>query len=378
MTKVTIQRDICLNLVVPLTATHDFIPLPPFPPIPPPLPGLPLSLAACALESPVNAWWPPGYALGGSQFTTTVFHQGMAICLDGHDCGKFIPHLQVSPAPNNLLTLTHIPFSSRKANFSASTVKMNGKPVAGMTAIAWPPTPMTYCSDPINMPLADAPTSHFNTVTVHIGLWDWLAGAFAVTAGMLLDYLLFRWNGGTKGFGQRASKTIAESRAGATVMQMLKSKFIGQLFPTTMKEWQQWGVKQGVGALVGLVQIRLTGEGSVGVDLKIGGPFLSLTPSVSASHSNSSGWDGEAGVAGRAGTASGKLDTSGAGVANNHPLGLGQSSSSHQWGQQGTTTTDTSISDPFNGFHNQSTTTRPDGTVEISNSRASTPLPNSL
>ncbi|WAS91534.1 hypothetical protein [Nannocystis punicea] len=377
MTKVTIQRDICLNLVVPLTATHNFIPLPPFPPIPPPLPGLPLSLAACALESPVNAWWPPGYALGGSQFTTSVFHQGMAICLAGHDCGKFIPHLQIAPAPNNMLTLVHIPFSSRKANFSASTVKMNGKPVAGMTAIAWPPTPMTYCANPISMPLADAPTSHLNTVTVHISLLDWLAGVFAVAAGMLLDALLFRWNGGTQGFGRGAGKTIAQSRGGATVAQLLKSEFIGQLLPGTQKAWQQWAVKQGVGVLVGAVQIGLTGEGSASVGLQIGGPFLSVTPSVSVSHTNSSGWGGKAGVSGQAGTASGELDTSGAGVANNHPLGLGQDSISHQWGK-GTTKTNTDISDPFNGFHNQTTTTGPDGKTTISNSRASSPLPNSL
>lgn len=33
----------------------------------------------------------------------------MQICLDGHDCGKFIPHLQVTPAPNNSLMRLHLP-----------------------------------------------------------------------------------------------------------------------------------------------------------------------------------------------------------------------------------------------------------------------------
>lgn len=366
MTKVTIQRDICLNMVVPLTATHDFIPLPPFPPVPPPLPAAPLSLAACAIEAPTNAWWPPGYALGGNKFTTSVVHCGMTICQDGHDCGKFIPHVQVAPAPNNTLTLVHIPLSSRKANFSASTVKMNGKATACMTMIAWPPTPMTYCSNPINMPLASAPTSHLNTVTVGMTFGDWFAGAFAIAAGMILDWVMFRMGGGTRGFGQGAGKMIAQSRAGQTIAQILAPRFIGAL-TTDMKKW---AIKQGVGILTGAVRIAATGEGSMGVSYAIGGPFLGLTGSITVSRSNETGWSAVAGLKGTAGTASGNLDTNGAGISNNHPLGLGSDGVSHSW-DKGTTTTSTDISDPFGGFHNTTTTTKPDGTTTVADSRPS-------
>jgi hypothetical protein len=373
MTKVTIQRDICLNLIVPLTATHDFIPLPPFPPVPPPMPAAPLSLAACAIEAPVNAWWPPGYALGGNKFTTSVFHSGMGICLESHDCGKFIPHVQVAPAPNNMLTLVHIPLSARKCNFTASTVKMNGKPTACMLAISWPPSPMTYCSNPMSMPLADAPTAHLNTVTVGMTLGDWFAGAFAIAAGMILEWCLFKAGGGTRGFGQSAGKMIAQSRAGSSVASLIASRFIGSALPSS---WGKWAAGQGVAVLTGATRVLLTGQGEIGVSLTIGGPFLSLKVGASVTRSNETGWTGKAGVSGTAGTASGNLDTTGAGVSNNHPLGLGSEGVSHTWGT-GTTTTSTSV-DPYDGFHNRTTTSKPDGTTTVADSHAGSSVSNPL
>lgn len=369
MTKVTIQRDICLNLIVPLTATHDFIPLPPFPPVPPPMPAAPLSLAACAIESPVNAWWPPGAALGSNKFTTSVFHRHMAICLDGHDCGKFIPHVQVAPAPNNTLTLLHIPLSSRKCNFSASTVRMNGKPTACMTAIAWPPTPMTYCSNPMSMPLADAPTAHLNSVVVGMTFADWIAGALAIAVGMILEYALFKRGGGTRAFGQSAGKMIAKSKAGSSVASLIAPKLIGTLLPADKTAWINWGIKQGVGVATGLARIALTGEGSVTVSLPMGGPFLGVTPSVGYAQTGGVGTT-SAGVTGTAGTASGtgtvsrsNGTTSASGSATSRsPVGLGESSVSGTTGK-GVTTTETDYGNPFGGFHNTTTKTAPDGTT---------------
>ena len=368
MSKVTIQRDICLPLIVPLTATHDYIPLPPFPPLPPPLPGMPLSLAACAIEAPVNAWWPPGAALGSHKFTSTVFHNGMQICLDGHDCGKFIPHLQIMPAPNNMLTFIQIPFSSRKANFSSSTVLMNGKPTACMTMIAWPPTPMTYCANPMGMPLADAPTSHFNTVEVRMTLADWLAGAFAIALSMIVDHVLGK--GGTRSFGQAAGKDIAKSRAGQSAASLITSRIVSQL---TTSFSTRWAIKQGVAAASGLARIGLTGQGSVGVTAPFGGGFAAL--GASASHGDS-GWSG--GATGSALTVSGNLDTRSAGYTTRSPTGMGQESTSHAW-DKGTTHTETDVSDPFGGFQNETTTTGPDGAATVTRSDGPTQsLPNQL
>ncbi|MEZ4453356.1 MAG: hypothetical protein R3B09_28085 [Nannocystaceae bacterium] len=371
MSKVTIQRDICVNMVVPLTATHSFIPLPPFPPTPPPMPAAPLSLAACAIEPPVNAWWPPGGALGSHKFTTTVFHQGQTICLEGHDCGKLIPHLQVAPAPNNILTILHITFSSRKANFSAHTVKMNGSSVACMTMIAWPPTPMTYCSEPIRMPLADAPTSHLNSVEVGMTFGDWFAGAFAIAAGMVMDYVLFRMSGGTRGFGQNAGRMIARSRAGETTADLLASNFIGSVMPN----WGRWAVQQGVGLLTGAVKIGATGEGSLSLGHTIGGPFLNLNGSVSVSH-GSDGWTPGASATGNAGTGTGKVDQNGVSATSRDPFGRGQDSASHGWDGKDTST-HTSVGDPFHGFDNTTVNTT-DGHTTVSHSHGPAPLDNPL
>ena len=370
MTKVTIQRDLCLNLIVPLTAAHDFIPLPPFPPIPPPLPGLPYSLAACALELPVPAWWPPGGALGSHKFTSTVFHNGMQICLDGHDCGKFIPHLQILPAFNNLMTFIHIPFSSRKANFSSSTVLMNGKPTAGMTMIAWPPTPMTYCADPFGMPLADAPTSHFNTVEIHISLADWLAGAFTIVAGMVIDYVMFKRGGGTRKFGQDAGKDIAMSRAGKSAASLIASKIKSKVLVPFSKKW---AAKQGVAVATGLARIGLTGQGSVSVTAPFGGGFGSLSGSLGKTDT---GYN--PGVTGGLLTGTGTVDGKGVTGTHRDPLGRGQETTSHQWGK-GTTHTESST-DPFNGFESQTTTRGPDGTTTVTRSDGPTrtTLPNQL
>lgn len=361
MTKVTIQRDICLNLVVPLTATHDFIPMPPFPPVPPPLPGMPLSLAAAAIEVPVNAWWPPGVLLK-HKFTDNVLHAGMKICLDGHDCGWLIPHVQVTPAINNILTLMlHIPLSSRKANFSAATVVMNGKPVACMTMIAWPPTPMTYCADPINMPLADAPTSHFNTVEVGVTLGDWLIGAFGIAANMILDYALFKWKGGTRNFGQRASRRIAQSRAKqAAAKQGLKDRIKGtvtqavnnQLTQEAKSRHLKTGIRFGAGQLVGLVQTGLRSPG---------GPFLGVPGSPTVSRATGPGGPGSGGP-GRHGS-HGRLDTGGAGLHPHHPAAPPAADSP---------------SEPYGGFERRRVTPGPEGPRIVPNGDPPSSLPHAL
>jgi hypothetical protein len=364
MSKISIQTDMCLNLMLPLCATHDFIPLPPFPPVPPPLPAAPLSPAALAMEIPVPAWWPPGYVMGANKFTTTVFHKSLAICLDSHDCGKFILHLQITPAMNNTLSLVQTALSSRKANFSASKVKANKKPIACMTLIGWPPTPMTYCANPISMPLADAPTSHLNTVTVGMTLADWFAGVFAIVAGMILDKVLFSRSGGTKGFGKGAGKMIGQSAAGKSVASMLTSKFVGTLFP----KWGDWAIKQGVGVLVGLVRTVTTGEGTVGVSLPIGGPFLGGTASVSAGVTDGTTDTWSAGITGNATVTSATAETGSSGtsasVTRRSPLGLGQEGASYTEGK-GASTTETNVYDPFDGFHNSTVTDSPTGTKVV-------------
>lgn len=374
MPPVTIQLDFCFNLLpIPLCAPHNYIPCPPFPPVPPPMPG---AIGACqALEIPVPAWWPPGFALGGASFTTTVFHKFMQICLEGHDCGKFIPHVQLTPAPNNTLTLVHIPLSKRSANFASSTVKMNGKGVAAMTLISWPPCPMTYCAEPVSLPLADATTSHLNTVRVGITLADWIFGAIAIAADLLIDVLFMRAGGGaSKELGEKAAAMIAKSKVGKYVYQMVAKELVGD----GLKKDAKWAVKQAVGFLTGATRAEITGEGSASVSYEIGGPFLGLKGSVGYKKSREKGREGTIGAKGNVLTATGEVNEGGASIANNHPLGLGTESHSTEWGKPGTTSEQTST-EPFNGFRNTHTKTTPDGTTTKAQSRpATTPLVNAL
>jgi hypothetical protein len=373
MPPVSVQNDLCLNLLpIPLFAPHNYIPLPPFPPVPPPMTG---TVAAChAFEIPVTAWWPPGYALGGAAFTTTVFHKMMQICLEGHDCGKFIVHVQGSPAPNNTLTLIHIPTSKRAANFSSSTVKLNGKGVAAMTMISWPPCPMTYCAEPLSLPLADAPTSHLNTVKFGVTLADWIFGAIAIAADMIIEWAFMKAGGGPqKDLLKKAEEMALKSQVGKSVFQLVAKPLLGEIAKPDAK----WAVKQAVGFATGAARAESTGEGSASISYEIGGPFFGLKGSVGYKTSKDKGRELTAGAKGTALTGSAEVNEGGASIANNHPLGLGNESHSHEWGK-GTTHERTSI-DPSNGFRNTNVKTTPDGqTARASSAPSSVPLANAL
>jgi hypothetical protein len=335
MTPVSIQRDITLNMIVPCTATHNFAPLPPVPPVPPPLPAAPLSLAACAAEIPVNMMWPPGMAMGSNKFTTTVFHQGMGIALDGHDCGIMIVHVQMAPAPNNMLTPLHIAFSSRKSMFSASTVQMNGKNTACCVMFALPPSPMVYCAEPMSPPLADAVTSYLNTLYVGMTLADFLVGAVSIAAAMVLDWV-FRAKGpvdpkksfGDLGFGKQL---IGKVFGGGGVAEVL--------------------IRNGVAAAVGGIRALAT-DGPTSIQIGVGSPYLQIQ--LSADRDADGKWS--ASETSQVGNVQGQIGTQGAQVTVNNPTG--SETTARQWGQSSPTTTTTDVS-PMEGYQTTTTTTDP-------------------
>lgn len=344
MTKVSIQADIALNMVLPCIATHNFVPLPPVPPVPPPMLAAPLSLASAAIEIPVTMFWPPGFALGQNKLTSTVYHHGMTIALDGHDCGILIIHVQFAPAPNNMLTLLHIPFSSRKVAFSASTVTMNGTPTACATMIAWPPTPMIYCAEPMSPPLASAPTSHFNSVVVGMTLGDWLFGAISVAASMILDWI-FR------------GKTPPTPISWSTI--------IGKFVPVKKEDWIKWGVKQGVAALLGASR-PLFGNRQGEVSVSVGNPYLKVGVKV-----NFANGPFKAELSSRIGPASGAVSNQGASVGLDGPTS--STKYARKYGESGPTQTTTSSHFGWGeGLHSSTTTTAPDGTVTVKPGRGPT------
>ncbi|HUN80810.1 MAG TPA: hypothetical protein VMV81_04795 [Phycisphaerae bacterium] len=329
------MRDLTINMIVPATGTHDFTPVPPVPPTPPPLPAAPLSLAACAIESPTNMWWPPGMAMGSNKFTSTVFHQGMGIAQDGHDCGALIPHLQVAPAPNNMLTpLVHIPFSSRKSMFVASTVAMDGKSPACCTMFGLPPSPMVYCANPMSPPLADAVTSYLNTVTVGMTLADFLIGAVTIAASMLIDKYM--------------------SPDGLTPGQQVAAGLLGGGSPA------QIGAKAALSVASGLARAIFT-DGPVSIAAPIGSPYLQIQPSADRAADGT--WSG--GFTGQVVAVSGQISTTGVTLTTSNPTG--STTQARKWDDPGPTKTTTDIS-PMQGFRTTTTSTDPSGNVSTADS----------
>jgi hypothetical protein len=212
-------------------------------------------------------FWPPGMGMGQNKLTTTVVHKGLSIVQAGHDCGTLIIHVQILPGPLNTLTLLHIPFSSRKINFSTSTVLAQGKPIACATMISWPPAPMTVCMDPVSPPLSSAPTSHLNTVVVVMSWGDIILGWGTIAANMLLEYLFYRAGG---------PATSPGDALGALWGAFGKSALGKALGAGSLGEY---AAKQGLAVLTGLARMALT-DGPADVKISVGSPFFGVEAGV--------------------------------------------------------------------------------------------------
>lgn len=180
---VSVQSNIVIPGFLPpviaplLSPFHDFL-------APPPAPT-PSKIMPC-VEVPVPVMWPVGLALQQNKLTSTVIHKFQLIMLDGHDCGYMIPHISVPPA--NLMLPIIIGFSSRKAVFSASTVKANGAAIG--CAQSFPiPVPMMTCGSPVSVPTSSPPMNVLNNVEVGMLAADVFAGLLGVALSMLADYL---------------------------------------------------------------------------------------------------------------------------------------------------------------------------------------------
>jgi hypothetical protein len=240
LSPVSIANDLALPLI-PLAMTfHDLIPVPPVPPVPPP------GIYPC-IEIPVMLMWPPGYALQQNKLTTTVFHKGMPLALDGHDCGYMIPHITLPP--NNSLLPMHIMFSSRKFVFAASTVKANGAQI-GCT---WALMPMLCCAQPVTLPNGTAPLNCLNTAYVGVTWMDVLSGVFAIITTVVGDALTY---GGPSG---KATDYMWKLLLGDSP--------------------KNWLAKTALGIEAGIIRMVATGEGSI--QIGVGSGYLGGNVSLS-------------------------------------------------------------------------------------------------
>lgn len=119
--------------------------------LPPPGPPATYPFLSPSVEVPATQLWPPGNLKGDNELTDTVKHHYLSIVQKGHNCGLMIPDITTACPPNLLYPLIW-PRSSREMIFSASKVKMDGKPTAA--ASSFPPLPMMTCGSPMSRPTA--------------------------------------------------------------------------------------------------------------------------------------------------------------------------------------------------------------------------------
>lgn len=224
---------------------------------PAPLPPVPNGAVAIADQQ-----HPPGVLLHTAKLTRSVTHRTMPIVQQGHDCGPGITHLTFPVVANPWLAVI-IPGSSCKATFGASTVKVNGKPVA-MTGLVGAMLPMLTCAFPVPLPTAFSVSTFNNTVKAGMTPFDIALGLVQVALKMIFSALLNRiWPPGTK--------LTSDSPGWDFVKQGLK-----RIFPTTKGSLQKRLLKTALGSYSKFLISTLQGDptfqvsgGKVGLGYKV-------------------------------------------------------------------------------------------------------------
>lgn len=134
-------------------------------------------------EAITTLFWGPGMLTGANKLTWNVFHQGLPIAQQQHDCGTMIVHQHAIPDPMDLLATVA---SSRSAIFSASTVRAQGKELAAC-GITSAPTFMLACAQPVPLPQPGAITLAKNTASFGLTPFDLVAGFAEMIAQIAID-----------------------------------------------------------------------------------------------------------------------------------------------------------------------------------------------
>jgi hypothetical protein len=224
---------------------------------------------------------------------------------------------------------------------------MNGASPACCVMVAWPPSPMVYCANPMSPPLADAVTSYLNTVKVGMTLADWLIGAVSIAASMLIDKFL----------GGDQAKTYAGFR---------QAILEGLLGSSSLKNF---AAKTALGLATGAARLIFT-DGPASMNVGAGCPYLQLQGGVSRGADGNYG----GGVSSQLGPVGSQITNTGVQQTVSNPTG--STTNSRNWGQSGPSTSTTDVS-PTEGFRTTTTSTDASGntTATDSGGRGSTPSP---
>ncbi|MGE0792211.1 MAG: hypothetical protein AB7S26_41445 [Sandaracinaceae bacterium] len=236
------------------------------------------------------------FGMSDHKFTSTVFHRGQKIALDGHDLGMNLDHVSLPPA--DVLMVLNIATSSRKAKFAVGAVKANGTPIACCTFTESIPTPMAICGT-IPIPLAGTGSAiSDNSLLVGMHGADALAGWVSVAITMVIDFVK-----ATAGPLSRLDSV----EAGAEQFWEKVGEELEDLLPSapSAKDLVEDNVPDVWGALIrlgGQLWFDYQGDAELGIEL-VEGPFAG----VEASASREAEGELEAGIEGRLGPESRNL-----------------------------------------------------------------------
>ncbi len=224
-------------------------------------PAIPAPVPTPSVEMVAPFLWIYGFAMNQNKFSNgakPVTCKGTWVVLDGHECGMLIPDITIPPAPNVLVPLYWL-FSSRKPIMAASTVKMNGTPVACAQLLGLPPIPMMTCGDPVGAPTTLSPINLLNRCAVGITWLDILVAVINVAASMAIDYIA-------------SDRTRVGDRIAKELERRIASEFLRNVVTNNAK-----------GLLTSMVGFATSGiTGNATFSASIGMPFLgagiSITP----------------------------------------------------------------------------------------------------
>jgi hypothetical protein len=148
----------------------------------PPAGLCPVPIPGPSIEVPTRTDWSHSMMTPQDTLSKTVKHKGELIALDGHDCGKMIPDITPVYLPNAWYPICWS-FSSRKMVFSASKIKIQGKPAA----CHGQQFPMMCCGEPVSFPGCLPITNQLNTVQLGMTPEDVKAGIERMFISVALD-----------------------------------------------------------------------------------------------------------------------------------------------------------------------------------------------
>lgn len=281
------------------------------------------ALGACIESICVNMWWPPGALTGDHKLASTVQHRSLRTVQVGHKLGPLVPHVEMVPASDDILTPVQMLTSSFEVKFQNGEIVDQGAPIG----VLMPLTPALVCTDLVSLPCGYSPSAIFNSAWLDVSWVDIVAGWVEIVVTMVVDFLAYKAKGGggfakPQGGPRPSDRVIDDQRVdalrpdaigmGASVQGGLLSSLAGAAVRSVGREYFGYNgpITVGTSASAGILgssgaQFTSNRDGSWNVAPEVRGP-LGLT-----SAQGQFGSDADGNLAGQAGVRGGPFGAQG-------------------------------------------------------------------